>query len=716
MQFRDRSATYRRPNSIDVLAVTIALVLCQHAQAQEASEVQVEVSDEGLETIYVTAQKRQERAIDVPISISAFDDANIKARGATSLEEMQFSVPGLSIASYGTGATTFIQLRGISNAVGRPTVGRYVDEMPINIETQGTGPQIRLMDLERIEVLRGPQPTFYGDGSMGGTVRYVTAQPARKELSGAVRADVSEMDDGGPGWSAEGHVDIPIATDRAGFRLAGAYEDRSGWIDRVPTGEEDVNGMTQSAIRGSFIAKLGESSDVSVMWEHGSVDADNQNFGTDRKTQLTVPTFFEADNDIVSASLNIDLGFADLVEAPGYFKWTLDQTFDISPFYVPFLGLLGFPPGYVTEIPLGGPTESEMFFNELRLVSKPGRWTWAVGTDYKDLTTNGNVTTSTAPNELPFAILASQATVANTIWAVWAETSFALTDKWLFGAGVRYFHDDTKNGGTTVTFGAESIVEDQATFTSTNPRFNLSYKVNENWNLYVNTAKGFRSGGFNVVDPTTPTYDPESLWSYELGSKSLLLDRRLDLEAAVWYNDWKDVQSNHYLPAGLTVTTNGGLVQGWGVDLSASVRATEDFSFGATYGWNNLEYKEVPPNADKAVGDPPDLAVQMAWSVFLDYHHTLNTNSALYGRADYSHADAGQVTVRSPLFDNVTEFPARDLLNLRLGMTFGRYDVSLYANNALDEENPVIEGPFGVLLEDVSSTPRTYGLTLQVGF
>jgi iron complex outermembrane recepter protein len=547
-----------------------------------------------------------------------------------------------------------------------------------------------------------------------------------KELSGALRADINQMQNGGSGWSADGHVDIPIATDRAGFRLAGAYEDRSGWIDRVPTGQKDINGMTQSALRGSFVAKLGESSDVSVMWEHGSVDADHQNFGTDRKTQLSVPTVFEADHDIVSASLSIDLGFADLVESPGYFKWTLDQTFDLSPFYVPFVGMLGFPPGYVTEIPLSGPINAEMFFNELRLVSKAGgRWNWAVGVDYKDISTTGNVSTTTAPNELPFVILGSQSNADNTIWAAWAETSFALTDKWLFGAGVRYFHDDTNNGGTTIIFGASSIVEDEATFTSTNPRFNLSYKVDENWNLYVSAAKGFRSGGFNVVDPTTPTYDPESLWSYELGSKSLFLDRRLDLEAAIWYNDWKDVQSSHYLPTGLTVITNGGLVQGYGVDLGATVRPTEDLSFGATYGWNNMEYKDVPtdcssgtclPASDKLPGDPPDFAVQLSWSVFLDYRHALNTSSTVYGRADFQHSDDAQVTVRSPLFDSLTELPARDLLNLRLGMSFGRYDVSLYANNALDEDSPVIQGPFGVIAEDVSSTPRQYGLTVRLGF
>ena len=730
MQVRDRPAIHRRPVSIDVLAMSIAMVLCQHAQAQETAPPSIRVEGT-LEEIIVTAQKREERVIDVPIAISAFDDSAIKARGATSLEELQFSVPGLSIMSYGTGASTFIQLRGISNTVGRPTVGRYVNEVPVNIETNGAGPQVRIMDIERMEVLRGPQPTFYGDGSMGGTVRYVTAKPSMKELSGGFRADVSSMTDGGTGWMAEGNLDIPVAEDRAGFRLAGAYEDRSGWIDRVPTGEEDVNGLEQYALRGSFGAKLGESSELQVMWEHSSQEVDNQHFGTDRKTQLTVPTPVDSESDIVSASLSVDLGFATLVEAPGYVKWQQDSTFDVSPFYVLLFTLpppfgLGLPPGYITEVALAAGSESETFFNELRLVSNASDGlTWAVGLDYKDISYGGTGTTLTGPNELPVAFLETIGATDDEVWTGWAEAGYDLSDRWNIGAGIRYFHNETQSTANSILFGFPNLVDSEATFTSTNPRLSVRYKVNENWNVYASAAKGFRSGGFNLTDPTHPTYDPESLWSYELGSKGLYFDRRLDVEAAVWYNDWKDVQSSTYLPGGFTVVSNGGNVQGVGVDLGVTVRPTEDFSFGATYGWNNLEYKEVPrdcssgtcvPASDKLVGDPPDLAVQLSWSAFLDYRRALGTGSAFYGRADFQHSDDAQVTVRSPLFDTITEFPARDLLNLRLGMTFGNYDVSLYANNALDEDKPVVEGPFGVIAEDISASPRVIGLAAQVRF
>lgn len=720
MQVHGRSVAHRRSAPIEVLGVTIAMALCQHAQAQEtpASSARVQV----LEEIVVTAQKREQRAIDVPISISSLDAESITARGATSLQDVQSSVPGLSIQSYGPGGSTFIQLRGVSNVVGRPTVGRYLDEMPINLEINAAGTETRLLDMERIEVLRGPQPTFYGDGSMGGTIRYVTAKPGLQALSGGLQADMSWLADGDAGWSAEGYIDIPIASERAGLRFAGAYEDRGGWIDRVPTGQKDINGVELSTLRGSFLGKLGDSAQLNVVWEHNSTDMDNQHFGVDRKTQLSVPTLNSSDSDIISSSLSVDIGFAELVLAPGYMKFENDQVFDLSPFYVPFLVApppfgFGFPPGFVTAIPLIGAYEADTFYSEVRLVSKGNeRWNWAVGVDYKDASYDVESTTPTSPNPVPFVLLSSTIAQDNEVWAAWAEVGFDLTDRLSAGLGVRYFHDDTKNETHTVSFGVPTDIQGEDTFTSTNPRFNLSYKVNEDWNLYVNAAKGFRSGGFNGAQPDLPTYKPESLWSYEAGSKGYYFDRRLDFEAAVYYNDWKDVQANFYTPAGLTVTTNGGNIKGWGVDLSATVRPTNNLSFGATYGWNNMEYKEVPPNGDKALGDPPDLAVQLAWSAFVDYRRTLNGNSTMYGRADFQHSDDAQVTLRSPVFDTITELPARDLLNLRVGMTFGRYDVSLYANNALDEDAAIIRAPFGVLAEDVSQMPRHYGLTLRASF
>lgn len=718
-QQRIRSRQPCRP----ALALAISAVLAGAAHAQQAPVVATAKSVETLEEVVVTAQKREQRAIDVPIAISTITGSDMTARGAQSLNELEFTIPGLSTFSYGPGATEFVQMRGVSSTVGRATVGKYFGEMPVNPELLGLGIDMRLIDLERIEVLRGPQPTLYGDGSMGGTIRYVPARPSLTETSGELAAEVSSLTDGDTGWLANGHVDIPLSDDRVGLRLAGGYEKQGGWIDRVPTGEKDVNSYDIGTLRATFLAKLTDSSELTLLWQHNHSKVDNKNFGTDRKTNGTLPSPDEQKYDLVSAVLSVDLGFAELVETPGYLKFTMKQQYDITPYFLPYVPYLLYLYGYdptqynVTSVALTGDSDYRIVTNELRLVSKAaGPWSWAAGFDYKDSKNDGISKSPTFPDPIPIELLTAAGSGSTKIWALWGEVGYAFAGDWQATLGARYFHDKTESTGSSVQFGVPSATAAEGTFTSTNPRFNLSYKISDDSMVYFNAAKGFRSGGFNITSQEFPTYDPESLWTYELGSKGLYFERKLELEAGVYYNDWKDVQTNFFTPQGLTITTNGGNVKGWGFDLGLTWRPVAGLQLGGTFGWNNMEYKEVPPNGDKFVGDPPDTAVQQSWSAFVDYRTAVSSGTSLYGRADFQHAGDAQITIRRPPYDQLTKIPPRDLLNLRLGVTFGRYDVSLYADNALDEKAPVIQAPFGVLTENVEQRPRLYGLALRAKF
>jgi iron complex outermembrane recepter protein len=680
------------------------------AQGQSTSSQEVY-----LEEIIVTAQKREERLIDVPAPITAVTADDIAARGAADLESLQFDVPGLSALEYGPGEER-AQLRGISSNYGRETVGRYLDEMPINSEIAAVSPDIRLIDMERIEVLRGPQPTLYGDGSMGGTIRYVTASPDLKEASGSVTLDGNSVQDGAAGYLVNGHVSVPLVEDRVGLRIAAGYEDQGGWIDRVPTGEKNINDYEIGTVRAKLLVKLADQSDLSVMFMHQKTDNPNQAFGVDDKTYLTVPTPLDTDYDLANIVLRINLGFAELVETPGYLDYRIHSQFDFSPFYVPLVQLLGFPPGYVTQVAEDGDTDTKTYSNELRLVSSAGTpWSWATGFDYRHTTTSGPNYTTTAPNALPFAVLATNATDLDKIWALWVEGGYTFNDRLTVKLGARYYHDETNESGTVTALGVPSLLADKGTFTSTNPRLNLSYQVAEDQLVYVEAAKGFRSGGFNSDDPTYRTFAPESLWTYELGSKGEYWNRRLSLEADVYYNDWRDVQDSFTLPNGLGVILNGGHVTGEGFDFVTTLAPSKDLHIGITYGWNNLAYKEVPPNADKDVGDPPDYAVRNAWSTFADYTHPVAAGVNAYGRVDFAHKGQSQETLRTPPYNIVAPVPAQDLLNLRLGLTFRNYDASIYAKNLTNERAPIL-APFGILTEDVEQRPRVLGITVRANF
>jgi outer membrane receptor protein involved in Fe transport len=237
--------------------------------------------------------------------------------------------------------------------------------------------------------------------------------------------------------------------------------------------------------------------------------------------------------------------------------------------------------------------------------------------------------------------------------------------------------------------------------------------------VYVNVAKGFRSGGFNdtsagggvIVVP--PTYDPDSIWTYEAGTKQVLFDGRLEIDAAGYRSDWSNVQSS-FTPNGglLTITENGGDVSGWGFEASAEVHPAAGLTLTASYGWNNLAYTTT--TADKLPGDPVDFAAHNSASASLEYHHPLSERIDGFVRADYQHAGHAQITTRQTGF--ITPMPARDLVGLRLGIDVGPVEASLFADNLFDEKSPIIEGPANSPQNNLETRPRTIGIDLKARF
>src|SRR5690606_35415282 len=242
-----------------------------------------------------------------------------------------------------------------------------------------------------------------------------------------------------------------------------------------------------------------------------------------------------------------------------------------------------------------------------------------------------------------------------------------------------------------------------------------SYEFTPDSMVYANVAKGFRSGGFNQTSAgggiieVPPSYEPDKIWTYELGTKHQLFGSRLILDASVYRSEWSDVQSNNFAPGGIvTIVNNSGHVSGWGVDLAVTARPMQGLTLTGTYGWNNLKFDEA--TADKAVGDPVDAAVRNSWSAALDYRPQLSDDVTGIFRIEYQHAGKGQFTQRN-LPVPVIERPRRELVNLRIGVATGPVEVALFANNLLDEDAPIIVGPFSLCSEDVEQRPRVIGIS-----
>jgi outer membrane receptor protein involved in Fe transport len=696
-------------NQVLLGAATLALGLSSGAHAQEGPEPAASEGD-----IIVTAQKREERLLDVPMAITALTGEEIVRRGASSLLDLQYSVPGLSLVEQGPGQQR-IQIRGISNSNGLPTVGLYLDEVPISIDDLSQNLSPRFIDMKQVEILRGPQGTLYGEGSMGGTIRFLTADPDLTRFGGSVEGQAGSVADGNTAWRVNGVVNLPLVTDRLGVRLVAGYENTGGWIDSTITGRKDVNQAKILTLRGKILARFSEDLQLSIMAQHQEQTQDYQNFGNDRKTAARVAARNNPNYDLVNAVLRWDLGGASLVNSLGYQSAKNDTAVDYSAIFVPILPFFGIPAGSITSVGLGSTSNIDVWTDELRLASDPGgTFDWSVGLYGRKLDREGTSKTFTAPGTAPFTLLSVSATQKSKAWAAFGEVNWNATEQLIATVGLRYFNENRIFRGVSTSFGASSPQTNRGEFSSVNPRFNLSYKILPTAMVYASAAKGFRSGGFNSAATMGPsTYDSENLWTYELGTKQEWFDRRLTLEAAVYYNEWDGVQTSVFATgASIGYIANTGKVNGWGADVSLSARPVTGMTLSATYGWNNLKYKST--SAEHLPGDPVDYAVRESWSGSFDYRRPLFGDVQGFARLDYQHAGRSSIINRSAAV-NVT-IGKRDLLNAQLGLDFGQYEVAVFATNLTDMKTPILPGPLGIFRENLEPVPRIVGARFGARF
>lgn len=693
---------------------TLMLALPNGASAQTTTAGAGAEEPVLLEEIIVTAQKRLERLVEVPMAITAVTSAEIERRGVSSLQDLQYAVPGLSLVETGPGQER-LQMRGVSATNGLPTVGQYLDEMPISTDDNTQSLGLRFIDMERVEVLRGPQGTLYGEGSMGGTIRYLTANPNLSEFSGKFEAQAGAVTDGGTAGRVNGVVNLPVVEDRVGLRVAAGYENTGGWIDSLATGESNVNAAKIFTIRGKLLAEITDNLQASLMVLHQDQKQNYQNYGTDRRTASPLATFNNPNYDLVNAVVRWDLGWASLLNSFGYQNAKNSTMTDLSSVYVPLMPLFGFPQGFITSVGLGSTSDIDIYTDELRLASAPGGvLEWTVGLYGRQLDRSGVSKTVTAPGTASFDLISATATAKSKAGAVFGELAWNATDQLTVTGGLRYFAEKRDLTAVSASFGMPATNNNSGDFSSVNPRVNISYKLSSDGLVYASAAKGFRSGGFNSAATGGPAdYDPENLWTYELGTRHQLFDQRLTFDAAVYYNDWKGVQSS-FFPVGAAIgyITNGGKVQGSGVDASVTAHPVGGLTLNATYGWNNLSYKTA--SAEHAIGDGVDYAVQESWSGYIDYRRHVFGDTKGFARLDYQHAGRSSIINRG---SNVNvAIGARDLLNARIGLDFGNVELSLFADNLTDVSTPIVPGPYGVILENIEPTPRIIGVNVKTAF
>lgn len=735
-----------RTKLVGLSAVTV-LVATSAGAAEDAAR---SASAQTLEEIVVTANKREQSARDVAGSLTALSGEALEERGIQGMKDYLASLPSVAFQDRGV-ARNKIVIRGVSSGLDaseEPTTGVYIGETPISGIGQSGSFDLKLVDVERVEVLRGPQGTLYGAGSMGGAVKLIPARPELGAMQIKGDATVSRTSQGGDNYDASATLNVPLS-DTFALRATAYRYDTSGYVDDVYEGspifgapakfrrdvnDEETNGgrlMMLYQPSGDFTAMLTALSQVS---ETTGVPESQPSLGR-LKQGRGGEEGLEDDFKLVNLNLNYAFGDAELTSVSSFVRREDGQMRSVEAF-------TGIP------VTLKNANTTDFLVQEVRVAATSGPLFWIVGAYYSQEDWEPTQRTSWFGSENGLRVLEQAFGVpANLVRgdnvyrldaemkekqvAVFGDGTYSLTPELSIAVGLRWFeykqdrHEvvDGLFNGFAHTDQRSSTKEDQFT-----PRFNISYKATPDVLLYSQAAKGFRVGRVNLSAPVSTcgnelaSYglaqvpersDSDSLWSYEAGTKISSADRRTQLNLSAFYIDWDDIQTNSLLQCGFAFYANAGKASNRGVELELSSRVSDSLTLSFTGSYNDAQLEEDAPlltGSDGRKGDRipgvPEYNAQLA----AHYEQPIGA-ATLSVRGDYTYV--------SDYFGTFTQTPERragdyGVLNLRLGLQFGQMALELFADNLTDERVNLLSDPeSGLDPSKIFGRPRTVGIRLR---
>ena len=646
--------------------------------------------------IIVTAGRREQKLIDVPMSISALPQSELDRRGVDSLLDLARVVPGLVVSELGPGQNR-IFLRGIANGNSLTSlVGVYLDEIPVTGASLGQL-DLQLVDLERVEVLRGPQGTLYGQGSAGGTVRFITRQPDLDAFSGAADVTAYATRHGDFSGKLTGHLNLPIVADRFGIRISGTLADLGGWIDQPAAGRKDINDQLVRNVRVKSLWKPADGLSVEATVVVHRNRGDGVTVGADRNYDVAYPNgdplarqrFFDR-YTIYNATIGYEFGGVKLMSSTSYVRTNR------------------FTAGGAQKLPgletfLKDAFQTKAFTQEVRLSSSGTRdLNWIVGAFFTDETVDRQLLIDLYSGGEKGAVALIATDKSRTI-SVFGDASYKVADGLDLGVGLRYFHDRRRSISDPLAL--------SGTFKSLNPRFYLSYDVADGIKAYANVAKGFRSGGF-LGDEAASTFDPEKVWSYEVGTKGSRGRFRWDV--AAFYTQYKGYQAFVLVSDVFGGLVNAGDAEIYGIDATLAVEPIRNLTLEVNANVTDTKLVKVDPNSTSNVrGDRLDFVPDYTLAVSAEYRFDWASELPGFVRLDYSQIGKASLTDRSLGLIRVPT-ATLNLLNARLGLQHGRWEAELFGENLLSENG--LQDPLAALGLGVRPRPRTIGVKLRTSF
>lgn len=692
-----------------------------------------------LEEVVVTATRRPTLLRETPVSITALTADRLRAVNADAFADFATLVPGLTAIDVGPGQKRYA-LRGLQSA-GEPEVALYYDEIPISglpgasLDTGDSQPDIKLWDVDRVEVIRGPQGTLYGNGSIGGAIRVISRRPVLDEAQAAAEGSVAVTAHGSPSSRVNGMLNLPLIEDRLAMRLATYLRREGGWLDNTPRSDITLRqiGGNDRNWEHTWGARLSGTFEASDAWSLTAIGY-YQNLRTGDSFE-TYPSFATGGDPFVSQAFvrtpwidksrmfnlisTYHLGWADFIASGSYQKRDATINLDSTRFLLSMSGCNEFNWNLTCTGPANVPADSSARQNvhatsaELRLVSQmEGPLEWTLGGFLQDSTTarRGQLAITNEDGYIDYD--PATGTAMNRLFArsnhdtfdqraVFGEGTYHFLPRWSATVGLRWFHSYRSDQQVLVQqFFAGAPVGEQpfqdfkesALF----KKFQLAYQPSKDYLFYATAAQGFRAGGPNYPGGfalTAPPYEADSAWNYELGWKTSLWDSRIDWTGAVYRIEWKNVQQ--LLPVQIfSSIVNGGKARSDGFESELALRATRNLTLnvGAAYADAHLQGAQpIVTNPALQLQDGDRLAGVPKWTVnaATTWQRGLANGLVLQGKLDYAYSSS-RGNIVSSRSANYFVIPAGDLAGLHFSIERAqRWQASLHVTNLFDEFVPM---------------------------
>lgn len=737
----------------------------QEGDGDDASGIKERFS---IEEIVVTATKRAASLQDVAMSISAIGGEEMGRRGLEGMDDYLRTMPGLNFVDRGAGVSEIV-IRGAStdlefgSASTGPAVAVYFNDVPITgLSNFGSSLDVKLVDMERVEVLRGPQGTLYGSSSLSGTVRNIPAAPKVEEFQAKVDMSYSNTgDNGGNNGAVQGAVNIPLIEDRLAVRVVGYEFDNSGYYKNIASSDPDFSataasfGVSNLALdedevgrektsggRISALWKPTENLDVTLMYvkqdtEQDGAPQESLSVGKYLQTNYQIADVFgggsprlSVDFDITNLVFEYNFGWGSLLSSTSYTNVDSEHVYDD-------LGLvLGGAP-----FPIENVFDAENFVEEIRFSSAlDGPSQFIIGLYYEDFDRQYVQTAHFAGADLalnplpnldplgdPSLLLRENPIVQREQSAAYGEFSYAITDKLEATAGLRYFDYDRRNRVTSSgRFGRPPRGEEGGE-SGTTYKLNVTYSPSDDDMFYAQFAQGFRLGRTIGAHPPTCDLDNDGLIdgtgvpsgaevlpsdtidSYELGGKlDLFANGRLRVNFSAFQSTWKNIPVTIVPPCNFLRFVAEGEAKTQGFELETTLSVTEGLLL--TFGGSRLEAQlegdsSLGSDGDRLPGSPEyNLNAGVHYAFQVDNRNTFAQLD--YVRVGGFHSDIAQAT---------TEAGDYSQLNLRAGMDISdNYDIQLFANNLANSDGITYVNK--VDLKAYRLRPRTVGVKLGIEF